>query len=103
VKLWCIFIPVASNNKTPYTLEHHQKWDQRIRAITGGLTISRSALGYWLSTDGVLYEDRVISVFIMCSEADIEEIVEFTGKHYVDQKSIFYYLASSDVRIKNFK
>lgn len=105
-KLYCLLVPSTRPNPPGknklFTLKYHRLWDSKVRAIAGGLTILTPAKGSWLSPEGDLYLDRVIPVQIMCTEEQIQEIVDFTAKHYF-QIAIFYYVVSSDVRIKHFK
>lgn len=46
--MWEIYVPVVSNEGKEYSLEHHKQWDEKVRAISGGLTILKSAKGQWV-------------------------------------------------------
>jgi hypothetical protein len=106
--LWEILVPTMKNvydghipKKPFFSIRHHRQWDKKVRAIAGGLTIYPPVKGQWISGDGRLFEERMIGVRIMCSEEEIEKIVDLTAKHY-GQLAIFYYLVSTYVKIKHF-
>lgn len=71
-----------------------------MRALTGGLTILRPAIGQWLSPKGELFKERMIPVRIACSRAQIEEIINFTLTYY-DQLAVMAYKVSDEVVIKH--
>lgn len=77
---------------------HHQKWDARVRKISKGLTIFKSAKGQWISPDGELFYDSMIPVRITCSEKQIDDIIQMTIKHY-KQKAVMAYEISKCVKV----
>jgi hypothetical protein len=83
----------------PIRTRHHKKWDERIQAISGGMTILSSARGKW-TFQGVEYPEKVIPVRIMCSEAQMKRIVQITIEHY-RQKAVMYYVLSNQVFVVN--
>lgn len=87
-KLWEIYVPTMRKNGNPIRVRHHQIWDQRVRAITGGLTILKPAIGYWDNPDGELYRERMIPVRIVATEEEMEKVIEATFKHYEDEEAI---------------
>jgi hypothetical protein len=77
--LWEILVPTTRNDGRPIRTRFHRVWDEKVRAITGGLTITPPVKGQWVSmTDEDLYIERMIPVRIMCSEAHIMDIVKMT-------------------------
>jgi hypothetical protein len=103
--LWEILVPTQKNNPAGknkyYTLRYHRLWDEKVRKITGGLTIMTPAKGQWVSPSGDLFVERMIPVRIMCTADQIEEIADMTAAHY-NQLAIFYYLVSNFVKIKYY-
>jgi len=96
--LYEILVPTMyGDTLTPIGTKHHKKWDERVQAISGGLTILSPARGKWIFK-GVEYPERVIPVRIMCTESEMDEIVSITMSHY-RQKAVMYYVLSTQVKI----
>lgn len=97
--LYEILVPTryGDGKMSPIKTRHHKKWDERIQAISGGMTILSSARGKW-TFQGVEYPEKVIPVRIMCTEAQMKKIVEITISHY-RQKAVMYYVLSNQVFI----
>lgn len=96
--LWEILVPAHDNDNDKFSLTYHQKWDQHVRSLCGGVTILKSAKGQWVSPDGELFHDKMIPVRIMCNEDIIEEIIQFTLNHY-EQKAVMAYEISARVKL----
>ena len=78
-----IYVPMFSNDGAKFHVEYHKEWDEKVKAVTGGMTIFRAGRGKWVDPkDGITYEDRVIPVRIFCSKEQIETIAAFTIEHY---------------------
>ena len=102
-KLWEILVPTVRNSNdegevSPYRTRYHRVWDQKVKAIAGGLTVLTPVRGTWVSDDDETFHERMIPVRIMCTEAEILEIAHMT-KSYYDQLAVMVYMISSDVRI----
>lgn len=97
-KLWEVLVP-ASSPELKFTIEHHHKWDEFVRSITGGLTVCRAARGQWVSPTGKLYRDRVIPCRIACTREQLNKILAFTITHY-KQEAVMAYLVSDEVIIE---
>lgn len=102
MKFYEILVPTVSNEGKPYRLRYHKVWDDKVRAIAGGLTIIAPIKGQWVSIDGEVFKERMIPVRIACTKEQIEEIADITAKYY-EQKAIIYYLISDEVTIKNYE
>jgi hypothetical protein len=114
--LWEILVPTQKRLTTPpptearallrwrkrhaYTTRYHRVWDQRVRDLTGGLTILTPARGQWVAPDGVLFSERMIPVRIATTRAIMLEIVEFTLTYY-DQLAVLCYKISDDVILRS--
>lgn len=98
--LWEILVPVTSD-QGQIPVSHHRIWDESVRAISGGLTILKTARGYWVSPSGDLFVETMIPVRIFCSEDEIDRVADLTAKHY-DQEAVMYYRISDKVIIKHF-
>ena len=96
--MWEILVP-ASNGDKHFSYEHHKNWDNYVKGISGGITIMKTAKGEWLNPAGKLYKDKIIPCRIICDREQIEEIINFTLRHY-DQEAVLAYMISSDVIIK---
>jgi len=76
-----------------YTTRFHRVWDEKVRAISGGLTILTPAKGQWISPDGVLFSERMIPVRIICTQDEIVTIIDMTMDYY-DQLAVLCYRVS---------
>lgn len=96
--MWEILVPTVRNCGKPFRLRYHRVWDAKIREISGGLTIMSPVKGQWISSDNILFNERMIPVRIVCHDDDIDNIIDITMKHY-DQLAILTYKISGDVRL----
>ncbi len=100
--LFEILIPVSSNDGIEFGSYHHAKWDFMVVSLTGGLTRFGSVDGQWRSPSGEIFVEKMIPVRIACTQEQIDEIADFSAKHY-KQQAMMYYLISSAVTIKNYE
>jgi len=98
-ELWEILVPASNNKDLKFTFEHHKEWDAFVKKISGGVTIMKTAKGQWVSPDGKLYIDKVIPCRIICSEEEINKIVDFTLDHY-KQEAVLAYRISKRVVLR---
>ncbi len=96
--LWEILVPSHSNEGIEYELHHHKEWDEKVRAISGGLTILRTTKGQWVNDEGHLFFDRMIPVRVYCAEPDIDRIIALTLEYY-NQEAVLAYEVSSHVKL----
>lgn len=111
LQLWEILVPhkmgkhdlwrhdnsLPKSNRT-IPVPYHQKWDSKVREITGGLTICKASKGQWVDNDGNLYKEIMIPVRIACTEEQIRQIAKMSMEHY-QQKAIFVSLISEKTLI----
>src|SRR3989338_2226118 len=95
--LWEIFVPAHSNDGKEYPMEHHYSWDAKVRGISGGLTILKTAKGQWTSPDGKIFFDKMIPVRIFCTEEEIDKIIQLSIDHY-GQEAVLAYEVSDNVK-----
>ena len=106
LQTWEILVPYKMGRKT-VQVPYHQEWDEKVRQITGGLTIHKVAKGQWVSpSTGKLHKELMIPVRIACSEEQIRQIAAITIEHYKQEAvmvslvaartMIFHAEASSD-------
>lgn len=102
--MWEILVPTVRMDGTGfYKTRYHRVWDEKVRAITGGLTIMPPAKGQWVSEDDdELFVERMIPVRVAATEAQLEAITDMTLEYY-DQRTVLAYKISDDVRFKNRK
>ena len=79
----------------PISTRFHRVWDEKVRAIAGGLTIHQPVKGQWVF-ENTLTSERMIPVEIACSVNRIEEILRMTRRYY-DQIEIFCVKMSEEV------
>lgn len=96
-----ILVPTQTNDGKPIRVRFHRVWDDKVREITGGLTIIPPIKGVWVSGEGEIFKERMIPVRIACSREQIEKIADITAKYY-NQKAVMFYLISNDVTIKRY-
>lgn len=106
--LYEILVPTVKPDSVPgknrfFTTKYHKQWDEKVRKITGGLTIGPKLKGQWLSPTGKLFVEPMICVSIACEyDWQIGAIATLLAKHY-DQQAVMYWLKSSEVTIKHYK
>lgn len=88
--LWEILVPTFDNTGNHFGLAYHQIWDEKVRAISGGLTIMKTSKGQWVSREGDLFLDRMIPVRIFCTEPEIDQIIQITMEYYRQLAVICY-------------
>lgn len=98
--LWEVLVPTISNEGKPYRTRYHKVWDSKVRALANGLTIFKPAKGNWLSPSGELYSERMIPVRILCTEAEINKIIDFTMNYY-NQLAVLAYVVSDRYILKH--
>ena len=98
---WEILVPTQTNEGKGIRLRYHKVWDEKVRAITNGLSIIPPIKGQWISNDGELFSERMIPVRIACTEEQINTIADMTAKYY-NQKAIMFYLITDKVVIKHY-
>lgn len=102
MKLYEILVPtIYGDTMKPIRTKHHKRWDERIKKLSGGLTILTPGKGVWVY-EGKEYVERVIPVRIMCSETIMKKIVDITLQHY-RQKAVMYYVISIECFIVHAK
>lgn len=102
--LWEILVPTQMERDgqvKPIRTRYHKIWDQKVREISGGLTILRPAVGYWVSPDEELFVERMIPVRINCTEEEIEKIADMTAEYY-NQRAVMFYAVSHKVVVKYY-
>lgn len=98
-ELWEILVPTVRNDGRPIRTRFHRVWDQKVRAITGGLTVVPPVRGQWVAPDGRLFAERMIPVRIACTRDQIDAIADMTMTYY-DQLAVMAYRVSDEVILK---
>lgn len=95
--MWEILVPCTHRvSGKPIRTRFHKVWDKKVFEITGGMTILTPTRGKWVSTDGDLYEEKMIPVRIACTKDQIEKIIKMTADYY-DQLAVMAYKVSAEV------
>lgn len=97
--VWEILVPTVRNDGRPYRLRYHKVWDEKVRALSGGLTICSPTKGHWFSPSGQLFVERMIPVRIIATREEMESIIDYTMKYY-DQEAILAYKLASEFILK---
>jgi len=99
--MWEILVPtIRRHDGKPFKTRYHRVWDTKVRAISGGLTVLSPAKGQWIARDGELFVERMIPVRIMCSEEEINKIIDMTLEYY-DQLAVLAYKISDNVIMRH--
>ena len=98
-QLWEILVPTARSDGRPIHTRFHRVWDRKVETISGGLTIYHPAKGRWVH-EGETFAERMIPVRIMCTEAEINKIIDLTIEYY-DQLAVMAYRVSDKVILKH--
>jgi len=96
--LWEILVPTVRNDGRPFKLKYHRVWDERVKAVSGGLTIVSPVNGVWVSPTNETFKERMIPVRIMCTREEILAIAEMS-KVYYEQEAIMVFRISREVYI----
>jgi len=99
-ELWEILVPTTrrKDGKT-YAVGYHKIWDKEVERISGGMTLNVPAKGRW-HHKGERVEERMIPVRILCTEKEIDAIIDFTLVYY-DQLTVMAYRISDKVILRN--
>jgi hypothetical protein len=97
--LWEILVPTINTNGKPITTRFHRVWDERVHAISGGMTVLTPAKGKWVSPAGELFVERMIPVRIVATREEIEKIIDLTLEYY-DQQAVLVYKISDEVILR---
>ena len=102
--MWEILVPTEKRLEPGkfYKTKYHKVWDEKVRSISGGLTIMTPAKGQWVSPCGTLFVERMIPVRIIATREQIEDIIDMTMEYY-DQLAILCYKVSDEVILKHRK
>lgn len=93
--MWEILVPTIRNDGRPIRTRYHRVWDEKVKKISGGLTIIPPVRGVWVSPDDIEYKERMIPVRILATREEMLEIVEMT-KTYYEQLAVLAYQISTD-------
>jgi len=100
MELWEILVPTVTNTGKPIRTRYHKVWDEKVRKISGGLTIMQPAKGNWINKENHLFIERMIPVRISCTRGDVDKIIDMTMEYY-SQEAIMAYKISNEVIIKH--
>ncbi len=100
VKMWEILVPTTRADGRPYRTRYHRVWDEKVRAITGGLTVLPVVRGQWVSPNKQLFTERMIPVRIATSRENIEKIADMTMAYY-EQQAVMAYRVSDEVILRH--
>ena len=105
IYLWEILVPTEMEREDkikPIRVRYHRIWDEKVRAIAGGLTIFQPAKGQWISMENELFCERMIPVRIACTEEEINHISDMTAQYY-KQKAVMFYKVTDQIIIRNYE
>ncbi len=102
MELWEVLVPTVDNRGSTFSMNHHRSWDDKVRVITGGLTILAPAKGGWIAYDGTVFLEKMIPVRVAATAAQAEQIADLVASHYA-QLAVFYHKVSDQVHIKHYK
>jgi hypothetical protein len=97
--MWEILVPTIRNDGRPIRTRFHKVWDEKVRLISGGLTIMPVAKGQWVYKEN-LFEERMIPVRIIATRKQIEDIIDMTMKYY-EQLAVLAYKVSDEVILRH--
>jgi len=101
--LWEILVPVANNQKVPFSDDHHEAFRRILRQLPGnnGTTTRPVGDGDWVDGDtGELFAEKMIPIRFRACRADAERMAAHARKFYDQIEVMAYRLApESDVFI----
>ena len=81
-------------------LARHQEWDERVREISGGMTILSVVKGQWLHPSGELFAEPMIPVRLIATKVALEDIITFTMDFY-EQEAVMAYHISDQIIVRH--
>lgn len=94
-KLWEILVPtIHPHTGKPIRTRYHRVWDNKVRQISGGLTITEPTKGEWISPKGDIIKERMIPVRFLATDEEASEIVDYTIDYY-KQEAVLAYVISA--------
>lgn len=100
--MWEILVPTMRPTGEPIKTRCHKAWDEKVRKITNGLTISAPAKGQWIDPRGELAVERILPVRILATDGEMNKIVDMTIKHY-EQEAVLAYKISTEYILRYAK
>lgn len=100
LEMWEILVPTMRNDGRPIRTRFHKVWDDKVREISGGLTVLQPVKGQWINYDGDLFKERMIPVRILASRDNIDKIVDMSIVYY-EQEAVLAYQISNNVILRN--
>lgn len=98
--MWEILVPTIRNDGRPIRTRFHRVWDEKVKAISGGMTILTPAKGKWVNPDGVEFHERMIPVRLIATREEIDRVVDLTIAYY-EQEAVLAYKISDEVILKH--
>ena len=98
-QLWEILVPTVRKDGRPFRTRYHRVWDQKVRDISGGLTILQPSKGQRVSPEGELFIERMIPVRIVATREEIDKIINISLVYY-DQIAILAYKLSDEIILR---
>lgn len=101
-RLWEVLVPTVrpgTGEQKFFKTRYHRLWDEKVRAISGGLTVLNPVKGQWVSPSGELFRERMIPVRVVATREEIDKVVQLVIDHY-DQEAVMAYEISSEVILK---
>lgn len=96
MKMFTILVPTERRvDGKPIRTRYHRVWDEKVRAISGGLTIMQPVKGQWVHGSEIFLE-RMIPVMFIATEEEKDKVVEMTAKYY-DQIAVLCWEISNNV------
>ena len=100
IQMWEILVPTVYRvSGKPIHTRYHRVWDEKVRKISGGLTVMHPVKGQWVHEDQ-LHSERMIPVRILATKEQMEEIVTMTIQYY-DQLAVLAYRISTDIMLRH--
>ena len=98
--LWEILVPTHDNENKKWSVNWHQEWDNKVRAIAGGLTIFKPSKGQWIADDASVFKESMIPVRVFCTDEEIKQIALMTLTHYIQIEVMYYQISEKAFIIK---
>jgi len=100
IYMWEIFVPTSDRNGALIPTAYHQRWDEQVSKIVGGVTLTNAVKGRWVSnTSDAIVKEKIIPVRVAATEKQIDEILDITVEFY-NQEAVLCYLVSDRVILR---
>jgi hypothetical protein len=90
--MWELYVPAVIEGNPRFYI-----WKEFVIQRAGGMTLLPPVRGSWMDSEGLIHDDMMTPVRIICTSEGIDKIAKYTAD-FCEQKEILVYSVSDEVR-----